>query len=177
MKLFFLSTLAALVVSDPKMYIVDIDSPASVRWGAVCEDYKDTILKVLPTVLEMIPADLLPLAKEEAMYYYDNFMPQEPYKNDIEYLSECTGLNLTDAVTVNMAHSNVPQKSNPHVHPHPSRNSPGTSSCLAELQRIGSQLEHHGQYSAPNQRAPSPGDSLLTIRAPSVPCHVRSFCA
>eukprot|EP01083_Nonionella_stella_P033269 91084_1 len=94
--------LSNAVVNIPaKTYICNASEPASVYYKQVCIDYKDAALNAFTTMLDMIPKALQPAFEDVAMTFYREYMT-EPYKSEIEYFSNCSGLDIKDLITVNI---------------------------------------------------------------------------
>eukprot|EP00483_Globobulimina_turgida_P010005 UN10024 len=93
----------AVVNIPAKTYICNASLPASEYYKQVCIDYKAAALNAFTTMLDMIPKALQPAFEKVSMNFYDHYMT-EPYKSEIEYFSNCSGLTLTDVITVNLVY-------------------------------------------------------------------------
>merc|ERR1719384_1214715 len=57
-------------------------------------------------MLDMIPTAIQPEMEDIAMSYWRDYIT-EPYKSEIQYFSDCTGLSLKDLITVNLIYDLV----------------------------------------------------------------------
>jgi len=96
----------AVINIPAKTYILNTSLPASEYLAPVCVDKKQDAINAFGTMLDMIPAALQSEFEDIAMTYWRNDMT-EPYKSEINYFSECSGLSIKDLITVNLIYDLV----------------------------------------------------------------------
>jgi hypothetical protein len=96
----------AVIYIQAPTYILNTSLPASEYFAPVCADKKQDAINAFSSMLDMIPTALQPAFEDLAMSYWRNDMT-EPYKSEIEFFSECSGLSLKDVITVNLIYDLV----------------------------------------------------------------------
>eukprot|EP01084_Bolivina_argentea_P318346 552059_1 len=93
--------LASAVINVPATtYILNTSLPASEYYKKVCSDKKEAALTAFTVMLDMIPSALQPAFEKVAESYWPRVI--EPYKSEMQYFSECSGLSINDVITVNL---------------------------------------------------------------------------
>ena len=75
--------------------------PANQRWKAPCEDLKNIAILLYNEVMNAFPPEDALALEMSLTDWYDNNV-YEPYKSEIEYFSECTGVDIGTVITVNL---------------------------------------------------------------------------
>ena len=93
----------AVINVQAPIYILNTSLPVSEYYAPVCKDKKQDALTAFSVMLDMIPTALQPAFEDIAMTFWRNDIT-EPYKSEIEYFSECSGLTIKDLITVNLVY-------------------------------------------------------------------------
>eukprot|EP01084_Bolivina_argentea_P202457 345917_1 len=82
-------------------YVVNMDEPADVRWAPMCSKYGAIALECYNNVIKMLP-EFFVNDGEAIMLHWFNKNAQEPYKSEIKYFANCTGIPLGGVVVTNL---------------------------------------------------------------------------
>jgi len=96
----------AVINIPAKTYVLNSSLPASQYYAPVCKDKKQDAIYAFSAMLDMIPAGLQSEFEDIAMTFWRNDIT-EPYKSEIQYFSDCTGLAIKDLITVNLIYDLV----------------------------------------------------------------------
>ena len=96
----------AVINVQAPVYILNTSLPASEYYAPVCKDKKQDAINAFSVMLDMIPTALQPAFEDVAMTFWAESIT-EPYKSEIQYFSECSGLSIKDLITVNLIYDLV----------------------------------------------------------------------
>ncbi|ETO36034.1 hypothetical protein RFI_01028, partial [Reticulomyxa filosa] len=85
----------------PDFYEIDMSQPANVRWAPVCEDKKDFAIQLYQQIFGGLTAPEVSVLTTLGNDYLESRV-FEPYKSEIEYFSECTGIPQGDVMMLNL---------------------------------------------------------------------------
>lgn len=101
LSLFIVNNLATVNITA-KTYILNTSLPANEYLRDICNDYKEVAVSAFGVMLDMLPKALQPSAEKLAMEYWSSGSVKEPYKSEIEYFSNCSGLSIQKIMTINI---------------------------------------------------------------------------
>mmetsp|Transcript_15026 Transcript_15026/g.13492 ORF Transcript_15026/g.13492 Transcript_15026/m.13492 type:complete len:360 (-) Transcript_15026:39-1118(-) len=99
--LLIVNTLATENVTA-KTYFLNTSLPANEYLAEICHDYKDAAVSAFSVMLDMLPKAMQPSAEKLAMEYWLSGSVKEPYRSEIIYFSNCSGLSIQSIMTVNI---------------------------------------------------------------------------
>mmetsp|Transcript_12911 Transcript_12911/g.20509 ORF Transcript_12911/g.20509 Transcript_12911/m.20509 type:complete len:367 (+) Transcript_12911:27-1127(+) len=84
-------------------YIINTSLPVNEQYASLCADYVEQAIAAFYGIMAMIPTEYQPIFEEISQLYVDEYVT-EPYKSEMEYFSNCSGLSMKDIMTVNLAY-------------------------------------------------------------------------
>ena len=85
----------------PKEFVINMDEAASVRWAKPCEEFGKYDMDIYENMTKLFP-DLFVEDLEEIMLNWYIKNAQEPYKSEMQYFAECSGVPLGGIVAINL---------------------------------------------------------------------------
>ena len=105
MRVFALCAVLCVVAGDytPKTYTVELDTAPENRWDEVCRDYNTSLRRVTLEIEKLLPLAVPKEQYAEAMALMEvshSWLP-EPFKGEITGLARCSGLLISEIMTLN----------------------------------------------------------------------------
>eukprot|EP01084_Bolivina_argentea_P196613 337049_1 len=106
--LYFINNCFCTVDINPKTYEIDISKPANEYLQPICRDLGESSKLAFNRMSNIIPPQIARKFRPMAWNYWMSNEIKEPYKSEIQYISECLSIPIKDMILINLVYEFMP---------------------------------------------------------------------